>query len=182
MFYKKLIYFILISFVLIFCASCSTKSGKVSDKSSGGETLQGTIPGSAAPLFSLEDIKGEKVNLQDFRGSKVVLLNFWATWCASCRKEMPELERLYKKYKKQGFIILGINVEESPRTVNAFLKKQKITYPVLLDSDGKVSGPAFYHIYGVPDNIVIDKKGIVIYHKPYPPRNADKFFDEILKE
>jgi len=179
---QKWIFLVFMIAMFVACVVGCAKREKTVGKQPTDEVLEGTSPGNLAPLFSAQTVDGKKINLRDYRGRKVVLLNFWATWCPSCRREMPILDRIYGKYKKQGLVILGINVSESRGRVKAFLKNKKITYPVLLDENGEVTGPSLYHLYGVPDNIIIDKKGIVIYHKPYPPKDAEKFFSEILKE
>ena len=83
------------------------------------------------------DLQGKAWHLQELRG-KVVLVNFWATWCPPCRKEMPDLDALYNKFKDQGFVVLAISDEEAAK-VSPFIAEQKISYPVLLDPGRKVN-------------------------------------------
>jgi len=108
--------------------------------------------------FTLTDITGKPWTLKDLRG-KVVLVNFWATWCPPCRKEMPDLEALYKRFKDQGLVILSIS-DEDPNKVRLFVAQMNVTYPVLLDSDRKVND--MFQIYGIPKTFVYDRSGKLV--------------------
>ncbi|HTJ87498.1 MAG TPA: TlpA disulfide reductase family protein [Terriglobales bacterium] len=108
--------------------------------------------------FTLTDLDGKAWNLKDLKG-KVVLLNFWATWCPPCRKEMPDLEMLYRRFGAQGLIILGIDDEEA-ETVKPFIAQQGITYPVLLDPGRKVN--TLFQIEGIPKTFVYDRDGKIV--------------------
>jgi peroxiredoxin len=105
--------------------------------------------------FTLADLQGKVWNLKDLRG-KVVLLNFWATWCPPCRKEMPDLEALYLKFKDKDLVVLAISDEDAAK-VNPFLVEQNITYPVLLDPGRKVNEQ--FQIEGIPKSFVYDRSG-----------------------
>lgn len=113
----------------------------------------------AAPDFTLPDPGGRKVSLKDFRG-KVVFLNFWASWCESCRDEMPSMERLYQEFKGKGLEVVALNVKDKRQDALAFVKKLKLTYPVLMDPDGEVG--LLYGAFGLPVTYLIDRKGIVL--------------------
>jgi len=108
--------------------------------------------------FTLEDLRGKTWNLKSLRG-KVVLVNFWATWCPPCRKEMPDLEALYKQFKSQGLVIVAISNEEA-RKVKPFVAERKIGYPVLLDPGGKVNDA--FRIEGIPKTFVYDRDGKLV--------------------
>ncbi|MGA8869124.1 MAG: TlpA disulfide reductase family protein [Candidatus Sulfotelmatobacter sp.] len=108
--------------------------------------------------FTLTDLQGKNWNLKDLKG-KVVLVNFWATWCPPCRKEMPDLESLYLRFKDQGFVVLAISDEDAP-TVNPFIAARTITYPVLLDPGRKVNGE--FQIEGIPKSFVYDRAGKLV--------------------
>jgi len=108
--------------------------------------------------FTLTDLDGKFWNLKDLKG-KVVLLNFWATWCPPCRKEMPDLEMLYRRFGAQGLIILGIDDEEA-ETVKPFIAQQGITYTVLLDPGRKVN--TLFQIEGIPKTFVYDRDGKIV--------------------
>ena len=114
---------------------------------------------SPAPQFTLTNPTGKKVALNDFRG-KLVLLNFWATWCAPCREEMPAMERVYHRFKDKGFVILGVNVKDDKKSALSFLKELKITFPILLDPDGQVG--LLYGAWGLPVTYLIDSKGTAL--------------------
>ena len=115
--------------------------------------------GDSAPDFQLEDTSGNKVSLVDLRG-KVVLVNFWATWCPPCRAEMPSMEKLNKAMANDDFVMLAINVEEDGRTVMpAFLKKTPHTFPILYDDQGTVQ--ELYGVYRFPESFVIRKDGVI---------------------
>jgi len=108
--------------------------------------------------FTLSDFQGKSWHLDDLRG-KVVLVNFWATWCPPCRKEMPDLEALYDKYKDQGFLVLAISDEEAAK-VGPFIGERQISYPVLLDPGGKVHH--LYEVEGIPKSFVYDREGKLV--------------------
>jgi peroxiredoxin len=108
--------------------------------------------------FTLTDLQGKSWTLKALRG-KVVLVNFWATWCQPCRREMPDLETLYKRFKDQGFVILGISDEESPK-VKELLAELKVSYPILLDPGRKVN--ELFRVDGIPKNFVYDRNGKLV--------------------
>jgi peroxiredoxin len=105
--------------------------------------------------FTLTDLQGRQWTLKDLQ-NHVVLVNFWATWCPPCRKEMPDLDALYQQYKDQGLVILAISDEE-PAKVSAFLAAHSVTYPILLDPGRKVNEQ--FHVEGIPKSFVYDKQG-----------------------
>ena len=108
--------------------------------------------------FTLPDLQGNSWHLKGLRG-KIVLVNFWATWCPPCRKEMPDLQALYEKYKDQGFVILAISDEESAK-VTPFISEHKIGYPILLDPGRKVNDSFF--VQGIPKSFVFDRGGKLV--------------------
>src|SRR6201991_4434020 len=111
-----------------------------------------------APDFTLRGADGRNVRLDELRG-QVVLVNFWATWCGPCREEMPRLDSLYQKYHKSGFVLLGVNVDDDPHTALATAAKLGVSFPVLLDTDKKVS--KLYDLSKMPSTVVIDRDGKV---------------------
>jgi thiol-disulfide isomerase/thioredoxin len=108
--------------------------------------------------FTLADLQGKNWNLRELTG-KVVLVNFWATWCPPCRKEMPDLQALYDKYKGQGFVVLSISDEEATK-VSPFIVEKKISYPVLLDPGSKVHKE--FIVEGIPKSFVYDRAGKLV--------------------
>jgi peroxiredoxin len=107
--------------------------------------------------FTLTDLNGKSWTLKDLKG-KVVMLNFWATWCPPCRKEMPDLESLYRQFESQGFVILGIS-DDDPDKVRAFVQKQGTTYPVLLDAGSKVTHAL--NVSGIPKTFIYAREGTI---------------------
>ncbi len=126
---------------------------------SGRDTAPAPEVGHIAPAFVLPSVRGTHLALHSFRG-KVVLVNFWATWCTACRREMPELMRWYRKLKGRGFVVLGVDKQESPRDVAEFLRRLHVTYPVVLDESGNVS--AQYGVMGIPTSFLVDRDGIIL--------------------
>jgi peroxiredoxin len=112
-----------------------------------------------APDFTLRDLNGETVSLEDYRG-KLIFLNFWATWCMPCRSEMPSMERLYIEFKDRGFTMLAVDLREGTGKVKAFREKFKLSFPILLDSDGRVG--RMYGVRSIPTTYLIDQEGNVI--------------------
>ena len=108
--------------------------------------------------FTLTDLDGKTWSLQGLHG-KVVLVNFWATWCPPCRKEMPDLEALYQDFKDQGFLILAI-ADEDISKVKPFIAQQHTTYPILLDPGRKVH--ELFQIEGIPKSFVYDRAGKLV--------------------
>lgn len=108
--------------------------------------------------FNLKDLSGKSWALSGLRG-KVVLVNFWATWCPPCRKEMPDLETLYGRFGSKGFVVLGISDEEAAK-VEPFIRERKISFPVLLDP-GRIVNDAFV-VEGIPKSFVYDREGKLV--------------------
>jgi peroxiredoxin len=149
-------------------------------ESKATSALQPTLPPSEvagmAPAFTLTDLDGKSVSLVDFRG-KVVVLDFWATWCPPCKREIPDFIDLQKEYGSQGVQIVGIALDE-PDKVKAFARQNGMNYPVLLGSTEiavKYGG-----IEGIPTTFIIDKSGkIVNKFEGFRPREV--FEAEIKK-
>ena len=115
--------------------------------------------GGPAPIFELETLKGEILKSSDFK-NKAFILNFWATWCVPCIKEMPELNKAYASYKDSGVEIIAINFAESRSEVDEFVNKHQLNFPVVLDKYGDVSQD--YKIRNLPVTYFISSKGIIM--------------------
>jgi cytochrome c biogenesis protein CcmG, thiol:disulfide interchange protein DsbE len=112
-----------------------------------------------APEISLKSITGGISTLSSFRG-KVVVLNFWATWCPPCRAEMPSMQRMYDELGDEGIDLIAVDLQESEKTVKDFLDKNDYTFPVLLDTDGRAG--ATYGARSIPTSFVIDTEGYAV--------------------
>ena len=117
--------------------------------------------GFLAPDFTLDTLQGEPVKLSNLHG-KIVVVNFWATWCLPCRAETPALEKSYKQYNDSGVVILGVNLtnQDSINEVESFVQEFELTYPVLLDRDGSVSN-TLYQIKGLPSTFFVNRNGVI---------------------
>ncbi|MET0335482.1 MAG: TlpA disulfide reductase family protein [Rhizobacter sp.] len=139
--------------------------------------------GTAAPDFTLRTLNGPNMRLQEQRG-KVVLVNFWATWCGPCRREIPHLNRIADKYKSSGLVLMGINVDEDVRNAAEVATKMAVSFPVLLDTDKQVS--KLYDLNSMPSTMVIDRSGRVRFlHRGYQDgyeNQYDQQIRELLKE
>ncbi|MCK9454076.1 TlpA disulfide reductase family protein [Sulfurimonas sp.] len=119
-------------------------------------------PSKVAPSLKLEDTEEEIINIEDLKG-KVVIVNFWATWCPPCRKEMGSLERLYSGLKDKGVVVLAVNVGEDEDPVLSFMNdvEPPLTFNVLYDKDSKTMQK--WGAIGLPSTFVVDKKGDIVY-------------------
>jgi thiol-disulfide isomerase/thioredoxin len=132
-----------------------------------------------APNFTLKSRSGKNIKLSELRG-QVVMLNFWASWCGPCRKEMPHLEKIHKKYKRLGFTLLGVNVEENSNDAKNYLKDVKVTFPVLFDNRQKTS--KLYNVSAMPTTILIDRNGNKRFiHKGYKAGYENDYKRQIKK-
>jgi peroxiredoxin len=125
----------------------------------GGGVPDPVTRGSQAPVFALPALGGGSVSLGDQRG-KVVLLNFWATWCKPCEAEMPAMQNLYSALDQEGFTLLAVSVDDEEAPVAAFRSRLGLSFPVLLDPGQKVS--QLYQTYRFPESLLIDQKGRVV--------------------
>jgi peroxiredoxin len=131
-------------------------SGLLAGCSSGGNA-----EGDKAPAFSVEKLEkeGEVVSLADLKG-KVVLLDFWATWCGPCRETMPDIQNIYNSYKGNGLVVMAIS-NETRSEINAFKAKESFTYPMYVDTDN--SANTSFNIVTIPHAVVIGKNGKILY-------------------
>jgi peroxiredoxin len=113
-----------------------------------------------APDFSLVDMDGEVYRLSDLRG-RVVIVNFWATWCPPCREEMPSMQRAWEQLEAEGIVMLGINVGEDEDTIFEFTANYPVDFPLLLDRDSKIIGQ--WPVRGLPTTYVVDPDGRLVY-------------------
>lgn len=137
----------------------------------------GNVSAEPAPDFTLLSSTGENVRLGELRG-KVVMLNFWASWCGPCRKEMPLLDAMHKRYGPAGFELYGVNVEEDNTDAKKMIKDMGVTLPVLYDPESKAS--TLYKVDAMPTTVMIDKKGQIRYvNRGYKDGDENKYRDQI---
>ena len=136
---KDILLYILLTLIIGQISSISTHASSIGDN---------------APLFSLRDIYGRAWPLEDLKG-KVVFINFWATWCTPCRKELPMLNELQKKSK--DVVVLAVNIDKKRSNVESFLKGYSLNIPILLDPDSRVV--ANYGAWAMPTSFILDRDG-----------------------
>ena len=135
-----------------------------------GPNLQGNAGGisplnsdniinSKAPDFTLKDLNGKTVSLSAFKG-KVILLNFWATWCPPCRAEMPSLNKLYNILKPRGLEVVAVSTDRSISDIKDFIESHRVGFPILFDSERSAS--KLYRVFSMPTTFLIDRKGVIV--------------------
>lgn len=148
---KKLLLFIALALL-----ACPAYAGSERPR----EAPRSLSAGSLAPDFTLRDLQDREVRLSQLRG-KVVIVNFWATWCPPCKAEMPSMEVLHKTFKDQDLVLLAINVEkDGRRAVNEFLKESPYTFPILFDTESQVQNQ--YGVFQYPESFIIDRNGVIV--------------------
>jgi peroxiredoxin len=146
----------------------------------GEEVPDPITRGSEAPDFELSTLsEDQRVGLSQLRG-QVVLLNFWATWCKPCEDELPSMEQLYRVLGRgrEGFELLAVSVDESPKPVQAFREQYSISFPILLDPEQRVS--RLYQTRGFPESLLIDRQGRVV-ERYVGPRDWVAYRERILE-
>ena len=136
------------------------------------------LEGQPAPDFSLPSLNGKTYKLSDLKG-KVVLLDFWATWCPPCREELPFIEKLHKEFSGKGLVVLGIN-DEDKATVQQFVNQQKLTFTNLLDSQGTTARA--YKVTAIPRVILIDKDGKIVKDITGYSKENEKILKELIEK
>lgn len=128
--------------------------------------------------FTLKDLDGKTVNLNDYKG-KVILLDFWATWCAPCKIEIPGFIELYTKYRAQGLQVLGFAVDEPVSKVKSYSAQMKMNYPVLIGEGREDVQEAFGPLIGLPTTFIIDREGRICQsHSGLTPKST---FEKAIK-
>lgn len=136
-----------------------------------------SLRGQSAPDFALKSIDGANLRLSEFLG-EVVMLNFWASWCGSCRQEMPQLERLHRTYRSAGFVLIGINVDDEAARAAQLAHALKVSYPILLDPRKSVA--PLYRLNELPMSVLIDRAGVVRFvHVDYRAGREQPYLAEL---
>lgn len=132
-----------------------------------------------APNFKGITTTGDAIKLSDYKGN-VVVLDFWASWCAPCQKEFPFLIDLYNKNQKEDFVVIAVNLDEELANMKKFLAKldTKVPFPIILDQDGKI--PPKYDVDAMPTTLFIDKKGVIRYrHTGFKESHKRRYVNEL---
>ena len=160
---NKLLIILFLTAVIFIFPSCPAKAQNASSPDMAKVFAEAGLPLYSSRVspreFSLKTLTGETQSLSSFQG-KVVFLNFWATWCGPCRIEMPSMEALYDRYKEKGLEILAVNCGEGQRDVLTFMRDNGLSFPALLDGDGRVSNS--YGIQAIPTSFIIDREGKIV--------------------
>jgi len=166
--------FVLLLFLVI--SGCGRAEGNTKEKE--GEGKIGLSKSNIAPDFTLNDMEGYEHSLSDYRG-KVMLVDFWATWCPPCVVEIPHFVKFYDKYKEKGLVILGMSLDTDERRLRNFIEDKNMEYPVLVNA-GKVS--VMYAVQAIPTAYLIDKDGrIAGKFVGYAPGHEKKIEETFLK-
>lgn len=121
--------------------------------------------------FTVKDISGKNVRLSQYQG-QVVLLNFWATWCTPCRREIPSLVALYRDYKDRGFVVLGVSVDKEVRLIKPYAREMKMSYPVLIGAGHEELSDEFGPFIGFPTSVILARDGtLCVRHIGLPSRS-----------
>jgi peroxiredoxin len=155
---------------------CRALAGALAVSAFAPARVRAAAPASLAPDFTLKSLNGPNLRLAEQRG-QIVMLNFWATWCAPCREEMPHLARLHEKYRASGFTVLGVNVDETQRQATVVATRLALPFPVLFDADKTVAKA--YDVSTMPSSVFVDRDGRLRHvHKGY--RSGDETVHEQL--
>ena len=139
--------------------------------------------GKFAPDFTLKNTQGKNLNLAEQRG-KIIVINFWASWCGPCRKEMPVLQTFHSKYENLGVSVWGVNVEQENQAGRDFLADLHLSFPIFFDSSNQVS--ASYQVEAMPTTVIVDRNGKVRYvfrgYKDGYERKYAKAIKKLIRE
>lgn len=151
--------------------------------SGGEEGSRGGPPreGNPAPEYGASTLDGEEVTLASFEGEPV-LLNFWATWCTPCRREMPFLQSLHEEYSPEGLQVVGVSVDSraSESQIRSFLDQVGVTYPILHDPEGR--GMDVFSVLGLPATYIVGRDGTIRFVRIGPIHESDQEFLDALRE
>lgn len=150
--------------------------------SSGALAQSGPLPpGTAAPAFKTTDLAGKALDLKALRG-KVLLINFWATWCGPCRAAIPMLESMHKKYGNKGLVVIGVSVDDAStkNQVPAFKKAANITYTLSANPETNQKMATKYRVEGIPALFLIDQKGVVRWSQSGYAPGEDQYISQMI--
>jgi len=171
--------------ILLFCLQISSVHAEERQQPKLGYVMTELPERKTAPDFTLVDLDGKKIGLKKYSG-KVIMINFWATWCPPCRREMPSMERVTQLFKGKDFGVISVNQMEDVEQVFTFVAALDTypSYPILLDKDSTVSRA--FDVLGLPTTYIIDKKGKIRYRaiggREFDHPDVEKLIQALLKE
>lgn len=143
----------------------------------GVATVAAVEVGARAPELDARTLDGERLRMRDLRG-KVVIVDFWASWCEPCKEEMPVLDRLYDRYHDQGLVVVGVSVDRTERNARAFLRRNRVSFPIIHDGDHAIAGR--YSPPRMPSSYIIDRRGVIRHvHEGFRPSDAGRMEREV---
>lgn len=151
----------LLTLALLALLAAQACTGSIEGTGAGQEgagRVVGADVGQLAPDFTLIDLEDNQIRLSDFRGS-IVFINFWATWCPSCRAEMPEIEAVYQDFKGKDVVIIGVDLLESPDEVRRFVEQGDYNWIFVIDTTGEVGNS--YEVTAIPTSFFLDREGVI---------------------
>jgi peroxiredoxin len=174
---RKLVFLLLFLFAI---SGCGKAEGNTKENKEEGKV--GLARSMIAPDFKLNDTEGNEHNLSDYRG-KVVIVDFWATWCPPCVVEIPHFVKFHNKYNEKGLVILGLSLDTDNRRLKDFMEENNMEYPVLVKV-GKVS--VKYAVKGIPTAYLIDKEGKIaekfVGYAPGSEKKIEKAFLKLMEK
>lgn len=163
--------------LVVLLPSGGAQSGPAATTESEREGPEGPV-GKPAPAFKAPLLGGGEVDLAALKGRKVVILDFWASWCAPCVKSLPATSEVAGAYKDKGVALYAVNAEEEPRTIRAFLRSHRLRLAVVLDRDGSVA--ALFGVDALPYTVIIDRTGLIrAVHEGYTPDLKKRLREEL---
>lgn len=133
--------------------------------------------GARAPELAGRTLDGQPLRMANLRG-KVVIVDFWASWCAPCREEMPVLERLYQRYREQGLVVVGVSVDRTERNARGFLRRTRVSFPIIHDSDHAIANR--YSPPKMPSSYIVDRRGVIRYvHEGFRAEDGPRMEREV---
>ena len=133
--------------------------------------------GARAPELAGRTLDGQPLRMANLRG-KVVIVDFWASWCEPCREEMPVLERLYQRYREQGLVVVGVSVDRTERNARGFLRRTRVSFPIIHDSGHAIANR--YSPPKMPSSYIIDRRGIIRYvHEGFRAEDGQRMEREV---
>ena len=160
MFYRKILFIIPGVILLCFTLGLVSCQGEAKSPKVGMTGIGSGISANIAPDFALKDVSGKVVSISDFK-DKVIIIDFWATWCPPCQAEIPHFQSLYEDYSQKGLVIIGVALDKGGiKTVKPFVEGKGVTYPIVIGTEEVVN--SYGGVRGIPTTFIVDRNGKII--------------------